>query len=258
MSGGNRSAHPSERSYPLCSLSNAASLQRATRPGLRSSARRSRSEHIIGVVVSDTTSEMPIDTESVTANSRKRRPTIPPMKRIGMKTATSDTLMETTVNATSRAPSSAASKGSIPFSIWRETFSRTTIASSTTNPVAMVSAMSERLFRLNPRMYIAANVPMSEIGTATAGISVARPLRRKTNTTRITSATEIMSVRSTSCSEARMVLVRSSITCRSMLAGMDARSSGRSSVMLSTTSMMLAFGWRLMIISTAGLPFAMP
>ncbi|MGZ5042100.1 MAG: XdhC family protein, partial [Usitatibacter sp.] len=55
---------------------------------------------------------------------------------------------------------------------------------------------------------------------------------------------EIISVRSTSCSEARMVLVRSSITCRSMLAGMDARSSGRSSVMLSTTSMMLAFGWR--------------
>jgi len=42
---------------------------------------------------------------------------IPPMKRIGMKTATSDTLIETTVNETSRAPTSAASKGSMPFSM---------------------------------------------------------------------------------------------------------------------------------------------
>ena len=34
---------------------------------------------------------------------------IPPMKRIGMKTATSETLIETTVKATSFAPLSAAS-----------------------------------------------------------------------------------------------------------------------------------------------------
>ena len=41
-------------------------------PGLsRASRLRSSSEHIIGVVVSETASEMPIATESVTANSRK-------------------------------------------------------------------------------------------------------------------------------------------------------------------------------------------
>ena len=66
-------------------------------------------------------------------------------------------------------------------------FSITTMASSTTKPVAMVSAIRERLSRLYPKRYMTAHVPMSDTGTATPGISVARPLRRKTNTTTMTS-----------------------------------------------------------------------
>jgi hypothetical protein len=62
----------------------------------------------IGVVVSDTTSETRIATVSVSANSRKRRPSSPPIKRMGMKTAISDRVIEITVNDTSRAPRSAA------------------------------------------------------------------------------------------------------------------------------------------------------
>jgi hypothetical protein len=54
--------------------------------------------------------------ESVTANSRKSRPTMPLISRIGMKTATSDTLIETTVKPISRAPFSAASNGAAPSS----------------------------------------------------------------------------------------------------------------------------------------------
>jgi energy-coupling factor transporter transmembrane protein EcfT len=65
-----------------------------------------------------------------------------------MKTAISETLMEKTVNPISFAPSNAAAKGFIPASRWREMFSMTTMASSTTNPVEMVSAISERLSRL--------------------------------------------------------------------------------------------------------------
>ena len=38
---------------------------------------------IIGVTVSDTTVDMAIANASVTENSRKKRPTIPPMKRSG-------------------------------------------------------------------------------------------------------------------------------------------------------------------------------
>jgi hypothetical protein len=104
----------------------------------------------MGVVVSEIASEMMIATDSVTANSRNRRPTIPPIMRIGMKTAIKEMLIDITVNPISFAPFSAACIGVSPCSRCRVMFSITTIASSTTNPVAMVSAISERLSTLYP------------------------------------------------------------------------------------------------------------
>ncbi len=86
--------------------------------------------------------------ERVTANSRNSRPTMPPISRIGRNTAISDRLMEITVKPTSRAPSKAARMRGTPASMWRDVFSSTTMASSTTKPVAMVSAISDRLSRL--------------------------------------------------------------------------------------------------------------
>ncbi len=65
-----------------------------------------------------------------------------------MKTAISEMLMVRMVKPISLAPSMAAAKGSIPSSRWRVMFSMTTMASSTTKPVEMVSAISERLSRL--------------------------------------------------------------------------------------------------------------
>ena len=59
-------------------------------------------------------------------------------------------------------------------------FSIITIASSTTNPVAMVSAISERLFKLKFARYMTAKVPMIESGTDSEGITVAGTLRRNT------------------------------------------------------------------------------
>ena len=152
----------------------------------------------IGVVVSDSTIEMRIATESVTANSRKRRPTRPPMKRMGMKTAMSENVMERTVKPISFAPAKAASRGDIPCSRYRATFSTTTMASSMTKPVEMVSAMSDRLSSEYPSRYITAKVPTSETGTATPGITVARQERRKTKTTMMTRTIERTSVNSTS------------------------------------------------------------
>ena len=58
----------------------------------------------MGVAVSETTMETAIATESVTANSRNRRPTMPPISSRGMNTATSETLMVSTVKPTSCAP----------------------------------------------------------------------------------------------------------------------------------------------------------
>ncbi len=99
----------------------------------------------MGVVVRETNSDTRMAMERVTANSRKSRPTRPPMSRMGMKTAMSEMLMETTVKPISRAPWRAASMGVMPPSRWRVMFSTTTMASSTTNPVATVRAMRERL-----------------------------------------------------------------------------------------------------------------
>ena len=124
--------------------------------------------------------------------------------------------------------------------------------------MAIVSAISDRLLRLNPHRYIAAKVPISETGTATAGISVARPERRNRKTTRITSATEITSVCSTSSSEARMVGERSWAICRSIAAGMVCWSSGNLARIPFTVSIMLASGSLRIISKMAGLALVIP
>ncbi len=77
---------------------------------------------------------------AVTANSWNMRPINRPlMNRSGMNTATSEVLMETTVKPIWRAPFKAAWKrlGLSPCSTNRNTFSITTIASSTTKPTEM-------------------------------------------------------------------------------------------------------------------------
>ncbi len=99
-------------------------------------------------MVSETASEIVIATDKVTANSRNSRPSMPPISRIGTKTATRARVIDSTVNATSRAPCSAASIRDMPASRCRVMFSNTTIASSTTKPVEIVNAISERLSRL--------------------------------------------------------------------------------------------------------------
>ncbi len=70
----------------------------------------------MGVVVNETAKDTRIATESTTANSRKRRPMIPPIKRMGMKTATKETLMDSTVDPISAAPFIAAASASMPIS----------------------------------------------------------------------------------------------------------------------------------------------
>ena len=102
----------------------------------------------MGVSVSDTKAETMTVMATVMANSRNRRPTMPPMSSSGMKTATSERLMEMMVKPISPAPLRAASRGSMPSSMWRKMFSSMTMASSTTKPTAMVSAMRVRLLRL--------------------------------------------------------------------------------------------------------------
>ena len=102
--------------------------------------------------------------------------------------------------------------------------------------------MSERWFRLKLHRYMTPKVPSRETGTATAGMQVARPLRKKRKTTSTTSAMAMTRVRSTSCTEALMEGERSMITVRSVFSGIQARRRGRAARTLSTVAMMFAPG----------------
>ena len=123
-------------------------------------------------------------------------------------------------------------------------FSITTIASSTTKPVAMVSAISDRLSRLKPAWYMIASAPISDSGTDRLGMMVAGMLRRNRKMTITTRPTASASSNSTSWTEARMVIVRSVSGLTVIAAGSDWLSDGRSFLMLSTTWMTFAPGWR--------------
>ena len=72
--------------------------------------RRRKRLHSIGVSVTETTPEIRIATQMVTANSLNSRPSTPPMNSTGMNTAASESVIETMVKPISREPSSAASQ----------------------------------------------------------------------------------------------------------------------------------------------------
>jgi hypothetical protein len=176
----------------------------------------------------DTNPETRIATPIVTANSWSSRPTMPPMNSTGMNTAVSDAVIATIVNEISFDPSSAACIAGLPISMCRTTFSSITIASSTTKPTDSVSAISDRLSRLYPSMYIAVKVATMEPGSARLGIIVAEMLRRNRKMTRMTRATVNSSVNLTSRTESRIGPARSLRTSSMIEAGSCSRNVGRS------------------------------
>ncbi len=99
---------------------------------------------------------------------------------------------------------------------------------------------------------------MSETGIATPGMTVARKLRRKAKTTRITRVPEMTRVCSTSFRELRMGGERSTTTERSISWGMAADSCGSRARIRSTVSMILAPGDLKMTTITAVLPLNRP
>src|SRR5262245_53317081 len=120
---------------------------------------------------------------------------MPAMNAVGTNTD-----MITSVNATIGPDTSSiaffdASTGDRPSSfIRRSTFSTTTIASSTTMPIASTRPNIDRLFSEKPNIDMPANVPTSDTGTATIGITVVRQSCRKISVTRNTSTNASNSV----------------------------------------------------------------
>ena len=166
------------------------------------------------------------------------------MNSKGISTAMSEKVNEMMVKPICCAPSNAAFMGATPSSTWRAMFSIITMASSTTKPVAIVMAIRVRLLMEKPIRYITPKVPTKESGTATLGIRVAEALRKNTKITITTKATASISSNCTSRTEARMVTVRSFITCTSKDSGKVLRNWGSRAWMRSTVSITFAPGWR--------------
>ena len=68
-------------------------------------------------------------------------------------------------------------------------FSSTTMASSTTRPMASTRASSVSVLTVKPASAMSANAPIRLTGMVTRGMNEARMVRRKTNTTNATSTT---------------------------------------------------------------------
>ena len=143
-----------------------------------------------------------------------------------MKTAISDMLMVKTVKPISFAPFSAAANGSIPSSIWRVMFSITTMASSTTNPVEMVKRHQRKVVET-----VAAEIHHRK------GADERDRNRNRWNQRGARAAQEDedddddqydreISVRSTSFTDARIVVVRLRTIVVSMPLGIEASTEG--------------------------------
>ena len=124
-----------------------------------------------------------IDTENaiVSANCRNKIPVVPGNSATGTNTATSTSEVAITAPATSFIATDAALCGSvIPSTMCRSTFSITTIASSTTKPVASVIPNNVSVLIEKPNAFTKMNVPTSETGIVIAGINVLRQSCRNT------------------------------------------------------------------------------
>src|SRR5450631_2358007 len=134
---------------------------------------------------------------------------MPPTNADGKKTATSTSAIAITGLVNSRIAFSVASGGERPSSMCFSTASTTTIASSTTMPIASTKPNSVRVLMLNASGTNTAKVPISDTGTASIGISDVLTLPKNTNTTNTTSTIASISVRITSMIESVTKIVLS-------------------------------------------------
>ena len=131
-----------------------------------------------GLSVSELKAEMIVEAAMVKANWRKNCPVMPVMNAQGTNTALSTSPTAITGPETWLMALIVASRGARPCSMWCSTASTTTIASSTTMPMASTRPNSVRLLRLKPIAAITAKVPTIATGTAIRGMIADRQFCR--------------------------------------------------------------------------------
>ena len=211
-------------------------------------------EASIGQTVSATAAEMLTENASTKPNSENRLPTSPGMNETGMNTAASVAVVASTAKTISLVPRTAAARGPAPMARWRAMFSTTTMASSTTRPVATTSASSVMTLIEKPTAQMAASVPISDTGMEIAGAMVARNERRKARMMRMTMTFASKRLMITSRTDSRMNTASSRVMEMSTPAGSVLRSSSTAACTPSEMSMVLACAWRMMSMPIAVLP----
>ena len=157
-----------------------------------------------GVIVKLTINDTAMAKAMVRPKLFKNMPTMPLRKAIGTNTASSESVVASTAMPISRGPSIEAVKESSFFSsMWRKMFSTTMIASSMTMPTASARATRLMILSVRPCAHMTPNAAMIEVGMASAEMSVARELPRKTRTTMAANIAP-----STRCSFTAWTLVR--------------------------------------------------
>ena len=176
----------------------------------------------------------------VMPNSWKNLPTIPPMKPIGRKTATIESVVASTASPISAVPSSAACLGETPILTCRTMFSRTTIASSISRPTHKLKAIIVIMLMVKPNMYMNKKVPINEIGNVSPVITVERQEFRNRKTISTVKAAPSNIVRVTLDTETRIERELSRLTSVRRPSGVTAADSFKASSKPSTTAMVFS------------------
>ncbi len=232
-------------------------VRRAQRGSRSGGVCRSSRAHIIGVSVSDTTAEIRIDTASVIANSRNRRPTTSPMNSSGISTAISENVSEMIVKPICSAPFSAACERLLAaFDVARDVLD---------HHDRVVDDEAGRDRQRHQREVVdreAGEVHHAERADERQRHRDARDDRRRHVAQEHEDHHHDQHDRRGSARTARRRPTRGSSSCGRSAArprptpGSDACSCGSSCLMRSTTSMTFAPGWRWMLTMIAGLSFA--
>ena len=170
---------------------------------------RSSREQSMGESVSAMYPEMHTVPANVKENWRNSSPVCPVISPRGRYTIARVMVVAKMATVISRVLTTAAPRGGRPSSTCRKVFSTTTIASSTTSPMA--STMARRVIRLmlKPMMSMNPSAPMSDRGIVTTGMRTGRQEKRKSAITIITSATACQIVVTTSSMDSWMKSVSS-------------------------------------------------
>src|SRR6185437_12871160 len=128
----------------------------------------------IGSSENETNSDTSTDDAMVSANGLNHCPATPYMNAIGTNTATIENVVAATASPISSVPSCDAVTWSLPISMWRTMFSRTTMASSMRMPIARERPSSDMVLSVNPNAHTAMNDASTETGSASPVITVER------------------------------------------------------------------------------------